>query len=726
MMTANFSAIGLTSGDSGELSSASCLLNIPHYGSSQLYCLINKIFIGITSLFKAEPIRVTNILSSLYFSLSMLIILIILGELDIEILLSLALTAFVSTSFIANISFITEIYSLNLLFFTSFLLFLIKFQKSGRINNFYLSFFLFLLSLSIHISNLVFFPVFLIILFINRKKIDFPTVFFILFIGLTPFLYLIIRSYGECIWKFGLSSPKDLFSYLSGGRKEVTTWFFSGSIHDLIIKIKQFLIINIRFSQFIIIFFFSQFFFRFKRNLFLPLLGFALLNFLFFIITPALPIQKYYFYIPSLICIFLIGLPVITIFNNKKFSIIFSIIIIFASIINYYQLEKHSRRNDFLIESWIANTVDLLPYNSILLVNGDELTFPMFYNNYIRKNTKKIKVINRSMMDIPWYKEYMKKFLKIDSEKFKKRLFEGNAKNTFSESILNDYSAHNFFNNYAHLYKIEPVMFLYTAENKVMWKNIRFPLYKPLDEGEARIKKLYSENLRNYAVSLAENLDFSDASYFGSLSASIQDNHLIREINNTIRENASLYEHYLKLPDGTQEKLDIAIKLNSPSLIEIQSGLIFSQNGNVKILKLYLNSLARQKKWGSYKEICNRISSKSIRLTELLRLNLILKNKDECKKIIEKWESSFAGDDGILLLKAQYLILVNDIDSLSNIIERLPDNNLGNNFRALFFYKSGKIKKAYSIWSKILSEDPENLQAKIGIKKITGPSLGKI
>jgi len=401
-------------------------------------------------------------------------------------------------------------------------------------------------------------------------------------------------------------------------------------------------------------------------------------------------------------------------------------LIIISSLINYYQLGKSSRTNDFIVESWVKNTIDVLPDSSILLVDGDELTFPMFYNNIVRKNNKNLIVINRSMMKIDWYKQYLKKHFDLDADLFLKQLKAGKAKNVFSESILHEFSAYNYFNNYAHLYKIEQSKRLRIDKNKILWKNIRFPLYTPLDNGEKRIKSLYSENLKNYAIELSESLRFSDASYYGSLSSSIINNYNIKILNKNIRKFSTLYEHYLKLPINSKKRLDIALKINSPILIEKESGREFSQTGKFIALKLYLNSLIRQKKWDYYISLCNSLSSEKIRITELLRLYLLLEDKSKCNKLIMEWDRKYKDDKAIILLKAQYFILKNDFTSLEDILKTLPENADGNNFRALYYFKKGHLKRAYSLWSSIINKDPENLQAKLGIRKIKGPTLGKI
>lgn len=727
------SAPGLTGGDSGELSAASYLLNIPHYGSSELYCIINKAILNIIHpTLNLRIIKLTNLLSSLFLALSLVIVAKILEEFHIEGYLIISFIAFISTiPYLAYIAFITEVYTLNIFLLSIFSLFWIYFLKYSQKKWLYLSLFILLLSCSIHISSIVFLPIFFVFTYryIKHKK-EIIYIILTIVIGLSPIFYLIIRSNSNVIWNFGNpDNIKALFSYFTGKEKNISKWFVSNDLNILSIKFKELSKLIFSFLRFYIIFPIISLFLNYKREWTYSLCAFSLVNIIFFITTPASPMDKFYFYLPGLFFILLCGLPSFNIIK-KHFKITISLIFILFSIINFYVINDYSQQKNTIIDEWITNTFNILPKNSTLLVNGDELIFPLFYTQFVEKNRQDIKIIARGIVKAEWYKQFLKKYLNIEWNNFEANIFKAKIKNLFSEEIIPDYKFPYFFNNYGHIYKLDTKEKLNITENKKLWENIIIPininLYAP---GIKRIINLYKNSLYNYSITLAKKLKFKKALFYLTLAKDIAPSPMLNNLEKIIDQNIKHYNEYLSIKGDSikdiQKRLLISQKIENSDLF-LKNWELLPWNIKKRTLTIAIEYYWQNKDW---KNVLFYIKKLPEELSFSYKIRYFLSKRDinTARKIINNWIRRYEFDSQIANISiAQFFSLIRDWKTLGKFVNVLGNSIPELNLKALYYYETGKYLKAKKIWLKVLKKDPQNPAAFSGINRICGPFFNRI
>ncbi|MFH1399805.1 MAG: DUF2723 domain-containing protein, partial [Candidatus Woesearchaeota archaeon] len=180
-------------GDSGELITAIHTLSIPHPSGYPTYILLGKLFTLLpfgTVAFKA------NLFSAVFAALTCLLVFLICLHITKSAPASMA-AAFIfafSKTFWGQ-AVVAEVYTMHAFFLALNIYLLLEYTKTHEPKYLYLFTFCFGLSLTHHITSILFAPAYLILLLKNQqitKHIPLCAVLFI--VSLTPYIYLPIRS----------------------------------------------------------------------------------------------------------------------------------------------------------------------------------------------------------------------------------------------------------------------------------------------------------------------------------------------------------------------------------------------------------------------------------------------------------------------------------------------------------------------------------------------------
>ena len=161
----------------------------------------------------------------------------------------IAALTFAGTAVFWNISNTAEVYALHAFFMLLNLYLLLLWKETQHRKWLYIFSFCFGLSLTNHLTSVLFIPAFLyLILFkrryaINKRRIKIKLVFFCMFIfliGLLPYLYLPLRSAMDPVIDWGnTQEPQNLLDHVTGKR-------YSGQFDvDLLSNIKTFFLLLI-------------------------------------------------------------------------------------------------------------------------------------------------------------------------------------------------------------------------------------------------------------------------------------------------------------------------------------------------------------------------------------------------------------------------------------------------------------------------------------------------
>lgn len=231
-------------GDSAELVIGAYKLTIVHPSGYPLYLLLGKLFTFI-------PIgdigyRI-NLMSAFFGALSCSFVFLILLDLAKSLFVSLISTFTLALSFTFSfLSTIAEVYTLNSFFFVLLIYILIQWKRKGEKKFLFLFSFLLGLSLTNHLTILIFFPSFLIYFLLDKSRIylkllDLVKIIALFTLGLLPYLYIPISSFSsaETIFWPKIKSLRDFFLFVSGSHFKV--WILSQSLSEFLKSILKFI-----------------------------------------------------------------------------------------------------------------------------------------------------------------------------------------------------------------------------------------------------------------------------------------------------------------------------------------------------------------------------------------------------------------------------------------------------------------------------------------------------
>lgn len=207
--------------DAGDLIASVYTLGIPHPPGTPLYILLAQPF---RLLPFADPAFRINFASAFFSLLCLLVLFLTTFRLTSNLTASSLSVLFLAFGKVYwSQSIITEVYTLNAFLIGLVIYFLVRWvstinNQQSTINYLYLAIFSFGLTLCNHTSSLMLFPAILyLILAVKGKKVLRPSfllsLFFFLFLGLLPYLYLPLRARANPPLNWG--DPKTLERFLA-------------------------------------------------------------------------------------------------------------------------------------------------------------------------------------------------------------------------------------------------------------------------------------------------------------------------------------------------------------------------------------------------------------------------------------------------------------------------------------------------------------------------------
>ncbi len=434
-------------GDGIELTISSNKLGVCHPTGYPLYAIIGKIFTSLpfgTIAFRMHYFSaVTSSLTVLFLFLILYEILRITLKNNNQGMTIFHLTLIAALSFLLGISRdfwmhsnVAEVYSLSCLFMVLFIYLAIRFLITNSMNYLITSAFIIGLGLTNHLLMVALVPVFLMIVWMKRRvitpKILIISVFF-LFVGLSCYIYLLIRALKSPIMNWG--NPINLKNFLwviTGEQFKITRYSLTNGIGFLNELLKAFLLIGEQWfdltdktfllkasvSGLILIVFIIALFYIVKKNRAVGLLIITVFIFTFALtMTHRIPDNEGYFLINYACIIIAVSSLVINLLSSSminKLSRRVSIsIILIAFIIAIYitNLSYCNRKDYFYAENYGKFVMRGLAPDSMIITGGDNDIYSLWYQKYIENNRKDVTIFGANFIASKWYQNYFREEL---------------------------------------------------------------------------------------------------------------------------------------------------------------------------------------------------------------------------------------------------------------------------------------------------------------------------
>lgn len=312
------------------------------------------------------------------------------------------------------------IYILNLLFLSILFYYSIKLFYKFNFAHLYLLYFIFSLSLSNHWpSMIILLPIFIFFLFRYRIKLKANHYLFILFflaLGITPYLFLLIRASSGPILNWG--NPDNLKTLLWVILRKAYVFPVAPDLKVYLYQLKEFVLFTFWKSSFIFcLFSFFGFIILYKKNKNL---------FVFFILAYLIIVFFVVFYnrtkedvlylldiflLPSIYILILISsigiLGILNKFNTNLKRFLFHILILILLIFMFiHNFRLNNNTKDFFLYDYgnaILNTID---YNGIYIGDGDDNLMPVYYLQELMKKRQDVKFFTASFLIFKWGIDY--------------------------------------------------------------------------------------------------------------------------------------------------------------------------------------------------------------------------------------------------------------------------------------------------------------------------------
>lgn len=409
-------------GDSGELIAAAYCLGIPHPPGYPLYCLLGKLF---TLLIPWGNIALRiNIMSAFFASVSLVLFYHLLCRFHLSQIIAFSASLFLafSASFWSQ-AVIAEVYTLNAFFFILILLFLQLWSQKQEKRYLYLLALIYGLSITNHYTLLFLVPGIIFFLLsadrnIFKKRGIFPLMAGLFLLGLTPFIYLPLRSLADPPIDWG--NPENWHNFLIHVTRaqygEWTTFSASGEFFwKKLFSFVKFLAQQV--PVFIEIFGLLGLYFLLRRNR--RWFFTSCLFFLFTIlgVTSFLNLPIFYYhtkhYFPAYI-VFILWLGYGMQFIVEKvrktrwsrgFGIIFLLLPLIFLTTNYFQ---SNRSTHYFAYDLGMNILKTLEQDAVLFTQGDVSTFSLAYLTVVEEKRPDVVIYHRDgslFPDIYGFKE---------------------------------------------------------------------------------------------------------------------------------------------------------------------------------------------------------------------------------------------------------------------------------------------------------------------------------
>ncbi|MBI4981007.1 DUF2723 domain-containing protein [Candidatus Woesearchaeota archaeon] len=490
-------------GDSGELITVAYTLGIAHPSGYPTYTLLGHLFTYIP--FGSVAWRV-NLMSAVFASLAVMLLYFICWKLTKSKIASF--TASLIFAFSATFwsqAVIAEVYTLHAFFMALNILILLHWrgeQDAGEPKHLrwlYLFSFTYGLSLTNHITSILFAPGFLYFILVKKHekwfKITWNTDVLklkiigicagLFLVGLLPYAYLPIRSSMDPVWNWGqISTFQDFFWHLTGKAYQqffgLSNLFENSTSSDLVDFSSITIIIlgvcglGLMFRKFKS----DEVFQKTKENV-----GNASLIFVFLIIFPVL-IHAFSYAIGDIINYLLPAFVILTLpsalfiawleskISGKVRYILYGLLGMLVVSVGYLGFISNDLTEDLSAEHYWRNICESVPSGSIILGKDTHDSFIPLYLQNVDKKCTNVFILNYYDFTKPWRLDYIKKILpqfnvngikeiyqnmsEADAVAITKinQLFEESSNNQSIYSTFRNITTNYHFSHYGHLFKV--------------------------------------------------------------------------------------------------------------------------------------------------------------------------------------------------------------------------------------------------------------------------------
>lgn len=400
-------------GDAPELALASKTLGIAHAPGYPLFSLLSHFFNYFVPVI--DYAYKCNIFSA--FTSSVVIVLIFLTLLELKVSLKTAIFSVLffgfSDSFFKQ-ALISEVYSLNSLFFAAFIYFTVRFNNSDDKRLLYLISFLLGLGFGNHHTILAaIFSGFVYFFILNRNFKQFvPTLgFFIL--GFSVYLYLPVRAMAEPSLNFG--DPKTLERFW----QVITRWQFGfagkaysfDAVGNQTVEFFKFFNNQFYLPLFLLTLLGLFLFFKEKKRLFTVFFGIFLINGILTVYVLNPDENEYFlvneFLTPALIAsVFFYSVAIERLGRRQIVTTVLILLLLILTGYKYYvQRDNLNQRNNIFAKKLATDSLIALPEKAVVIGESDYTLFPLLYLQQIENLRKDVTVLDADFFMLPWYQE---------------------------------------------------------------------------------------------------------------------------------------------------------------------------------------------------------------------------------------------------------------------------------------------------------------------------------
>jgi hypothetical protein len=374
----------ISGGDSGELSTCCYLLSIAHPTGYPLYTLLGKIF---TFLPIGSIALRLNFLSCFFSSLTAVVVYQILQIISKRYFKNSNSLIIIFSTFLFTFStvfwyqaLITEVYSLNIFFFSILILILMKWREEKNLKILYFFVFLFGISFSHYFLIITYLPIFIYFIYKeNDKSLNKIFLFFLFLLGISIYLYLPLRSLVDYPFsRFNTHNFFYFFDFINAkGFKEISLdleRYREIFPNILLYFLSQFTIFGL------IIFLFGIFkLFKTEILLFVFFVSGIIIN-LIFSLPASFSFDIESFLIPTYFFTTMLIFSGFSFIFKKNFGKIFlSIFIIYFILISFQRFPKIDQSKNEILYNYSKEILKKIPENSILICSNSSTLFSFIF-----------------------------------------------------------------------------------------------------------------------------------------------------------------------------------------------------------------------------------------------------------------------------------------------------------------------------------------------------------
>ncbi|MCR4423167.1 MAG: DUF2723 domain-containing protein [candidate division WOR-3 bacterium] len=392
--------------DSGELAAGCYLLNILHPTGYPMWTLLGR----IASLFPlGTVVNRVALLSAFFSAVGVAFFIVLLKQLGCGSSVSAAMGSILGFSIpVWSISTDVEVYSFSL---ALIIVVWWAVATSDSRKNFLLFAYLAGFTLTNHMFGLsaVLGASFVLILREKRRLLNrLPLMLLLFLLGLSPYLFLILRARCEPVLAWG--NPVDLerlWWHITG--KQYRVWMFSSSLNEVLRNAGKGMSLLAGGLGYVLLPFSVYGGLRLFRDLKAVALGLtvsAVISFLYAVNYSIPDIEAYF--IPSLVCLLIfaaVGVEGIK-GSGRKFRHLVWLVALGALALNF---PAQNRADDWVAYDQALNTLAAVDSNATIITDWWDLYAPIFYLQQVEGVRTDVCIIDKELVRRSWYFEYLKR-----------------------------------------------------------------------------------------------------------------------------------------------------------------------------------------------------------------------------------------------------------------------------------------------------------------------------